>query len=300
MIISETNIPIQKLSHPILKDKNVTLSVKREDLIHPEISGNKWRKLKYNLLDLNDLDCSVLLTFGGAYSNHIRATAAAGKYYKIKTIGIIRGDELKVDNPTLIAAQKDGMELFFVSRAEYKLKEKGTTVQQLVSENSQIMILPEGGANEKGVLGCSEIVENIEGFDVCAVACGTGGTLSGMINASSSIKKFIGFPVLKGAEFLETEIKRWLISDTTTSWNLNHNFHFGGYAKYSDELLTFIRWFYQTFEIKLDPVYTGKMMFGIWELIKDGTFDNQNVLAIHTGGLQGIEGFEKRYKLKLF
>lgn len=278
----------------------MSLSVKREDLIHPEISGNKWRKLKYNLLALNELEESTVLTFGGAYSNHIRATAAAGKYYKIKTIGIIRGDELKVDNPTLIAAQKDGMELLFVSRAEYKLKENGPAVQQLVRENSQIMILPEGGANEKGVLGCSEIVENVEGFDVCAVACGTGGTLAGMINARSSIKQMIGFPALKGAEFLQDEIKSWISEEAKVEWTLNHNFHFGGYGKYSDELLTFIRWFYQTFDIKLDPVYTGKMMFGIWELIKAGTFNNQNILAIHTGGLQGIEGFEKRYKLKLF
>lgn len=300
MLDSIPNIPIQKLNHSTLTNNNVELSIKREDLIHPEISGNKWRKLKFNISHCIENNFDAILTFGGAYSNHIRATAAAGKMFKIPTIGIIRGEELGVNNPTLVAAQKDGMQLVFVSREEYKLKEKGNTVQKLQAAKPKTFIVPEGGANTLAIKGCNEILQEVNEFDICFSAVGTGGTLAGLINGGRYFEEIIGIPVLKGAQFLETDIKQWLNPLSGVQWSLEYNYHFGGYAKFTPELISFIRWFYEEFEIKLDPIYTGKMMFAIWDLISKKHFQNKTILALHTGGLQGIGGFEDRYKTRLF
>lgn len=282
----------QRLS--LLLPKNITLTVKREDKLHPHISGNKFRKLKYNILEAKKNSKECLLTFGGAYSNHIAATAAAGKEYNFKTIGVVRGEELvdKVaENPTLAFAKQCGMEFKFVSREQYKNKSEPDFIQQLKSEYGDAYILPEGGTNELAVKGCEEILDdNDSNFTHICCAVGTGGTVSGLINAAFPRQKVLGFPALKGAG-LSDDIYKFAKKD---NWELIEEYHFGGYAKVSVELIDFINDFYKKTNIPLDPVYTGKLFFGVIDMINKGYFpENADILIIHTGGLQGIQGMNR-------
>ncbi len=273
----------------------ISLHMKREDLLHPEVSGNKFRKLKYNIAEALEQNKETLLTFGGAFSNHIAASAAAGKLSGLKTIGIIRGDELGenlgktlTQNPTLGFADSCGMQLKFVSRSDYREKESTEFQQELRKELGEFYLVPEGGTNPLAVKGCQEILtKNDREFNFIAASVGTGGTLSGLINASAENQKILGFPALKG-DFLSEEIKKYSSKD---NWELIINYHFGGYAKVDSELINFINNFKKKYQIQLDPVYTGKLVFGIFDLIKGGYFPSgSKILAIHTGGLQGISG----------
>lgn len=278
----------------------VKVSVLREDLIHPLISGNKFRKLKYNLKAFEEGNFDALLTFGGAYSNHIFATAAAGKEFGFKTIGVIRGEEIqfKIDeNPTLKFAKECGMEFKFVSREKYRQKTNPKFLEELKNEFGKIYILPEGGTNSLAVKGCEEILGNhTKEFDCICCAVGTGGTISGIINSSEDHQKVLGFPALKDSEFLNDEIKKY---SRRSNYELIDEFHFGGFAKTNDELIDFINSFKKNFGLTLDPIYTAKMMYGIIELIKRGNFKNESsILAIHTGGLQGIDAMNQRLKRK--
>lgn len=293
------NIPIQEIKNELLSKNQVELYIKREDLIHPEISGNKWRKLKYNVNAYFKNGCQSLVTFGGAFSNHIAATAAAGASLNISTFGIIRGEE--VENATLNKAKANGMQFCFVSREEYKQKENGAKAKAFINSLNKPFVVPEGGANDYGLKGCQEIIEE-EKFDIVSCACGTGNTLSGIVSKLNSTQYAIGFPVLKGGDFLIQEVNSNLrkLGLSNENWELNLNYHFGGYAKYKSELLTFIQQFWEGYQIKLDPIYTGKALFGLLDLVEKGKITNKRILFIHTGGLQGIEGFEKRYKVKLF
>ncbi|MGH1383563.1 1-aminocyclopropane-1-carboxylate deaminase/D-cysteine desulfhydrase [Kordia sp.] len=291
------NIPIQEVKLDFAKD--VRLFVKREDLIHPFVSGNKFRKLTYNLAEANKEKQDTLLTFGGAYSNHIAAVAAAGKLHGFKTIGIIRGEELvrKVDsNPTLCFAVENGMQLKFVTRENYRKKTSEEFLTQLTEEFGRFYTVPEGGTNDLAVKGCAEIItENEKDFDTICCAVGTGGTISGICNGAYSHQQILGFPALKG-DFLQKEISQYTSKE---NWQLMNDYHFGGYGKVSEELVTFINQFKQQTGIPLDPIYTGKMLFGIIDLIKNGHFAKQNrILAIHTGGLQGIEGMNQKLQRK--
>lgn len=284
----------------IKKEGEVELHILREDLIHPEISGNKFRKLKYNLEEFDKGNFNSILTFGGAYSNHISAVAAAGKEFGFKTIGIIRGEELsgKInENPTLSFARSCGMDLHFVSRESYKNKNKEKFIENFKSEFGNFYLLPEGGTNELAVKGCEEILgKHTSGFDFVCCPVGTGGTISGLINSGENNQKILGFPALKDSIFLENEINRYA---SRSNWELVPQFHFGGYAKITDELLDFINDFKTRFDVNLEPVYTGKMMFGIFELMKKDYFKKgSKILAVHTGGLQGIEGMNQKLKLK--
>ena len=290
------NSILQKVSFSEIKRKDIQLYIKREDLIHPEISGNKYRKLKYNLLQAQLENKKTLLTFGGAFSNHISAVAFAGKLNGFKTIGVIRGDELGVDldktlqsNPTLRFAKECGMTFKFVSRTDYRTKTTSEFIQQLKNQLGEFYLVPEGGTNDLAIKGCEEILTNeTDKFDVICVAVGTGGTISGLINSAKSHQKILGFPALKG-DFLKDEINKYV--DQTENWNLISQYHFGGYGKTSSELITFINQFKKETGIPLDPIYTGKMLFGIVDLINSGYFKKETkILAIHTGGLQGIEG----------
>jgi 1-aminocyclopropane-1-carboxylate deaminase len=273
---------------PFKFPQGITLYLKREDLLHPTISGNKFRKLKYNLIAAREQGINTLLTFGGAYSNHISAVAAAGSEYGFKTIGVIRGDELinKIqDNPTLTLAQENGMQLYFVSRTNYRHKSDLAFIAQLKQQFGEFYLLPEGGTNALAVQGCVEILteEDREFFDVVCCAVGTGGTIAGVIESSNDKQKILGFSALKG-NFLIDEIKQWT---TRTHWDLCLDYHFGGYAKTTPELLTFIDVFQAKTHLEIEPIYTGKMLFGIFDLIKRGYFaKNSKILAIHTGGLQ--------------
>jgi len=283
----------QKIELP--KKYKVELCVKREDKIHPFISGNKYRKLKYNIQEAQKLKHNTLLTFGGAYSNHIAAVAAAGKAFGLKTIGIIRGEELhsKINNnPTLFFAKSQGMRLKFVSRSDYREKENERFLNDLVETFGAFYLVPEGGTNKIAVKGCEEILkENDAQFDYVCCAVGTGGTISGLINASESHQKILGFPALKG-DFLSPNISKFV---TKKNWELITDYHFGGYAKVNKELIDFINQFNQEQGIPLDPVYTGKLMFGVIKMIEANYFTkNTKILVIHTGGLQGISGMNKR------
>jgi len=279
--------------------KGISLVIKREDLIHPFVSGNKFRKLKYNLLQAKSENQSTLLTFGGAYSNHIAAVAYAGKENGFQTIGIIRGDELAdkiASNPTLKFAQECGMQFEFVSRESYRLKTEVAFLEQLEEQYGPFYLVPEGGTNAFAIKGCEEILTNEDTvFDYIGCAIGTGGTISGIINSALSHQKVLGFPALKG-EFLQDEIRNFVHND---NWELITDYHFGGYAKVNDELIAFINWFFEQTQIPLDPVYTGKMVFGVFDLINKNYFpENSKILLIHTGGLQGIHGMNLKLKQK--
>lgn len=273
--------------------KNIKLTIKRDDLLHPHISGNKWRKLKYNLLKAKEEKYDTLVTFGGAFSNHIAATAAAGMEYGLETIGIIRGEELAdkiAENPTLAFAQGCGMKFRFVSRQQYRDKTNCEFLEKLKEEYSRVYVLPEGGTNTLAVKGCEEILTPEDArFTHIACAVGTGGTLSGIINSAFIHQRVLGFPALKAD--LSNDIIKFAQQD---NWQLINDYHFGGYAKINKELIDFINEFHTKTSIPLDPVYTGKMVFGVMDLIRKDYFrEDSNILLIHTGGLQGIGGMNR-------
>ncbi|RNC87632.1 MAG: 1-aminocyclopropane-1-carboxylate deaminase/D-cysteine desulfhydrase [Winogradskyella sp.] len=283
----------------IKNDANIQLYIKREDLLHPHISGNKYRKLKYNLQEAKQKGKDTLLTFGGAFSNHIAASAYAGKLNGLRTIGVIRGEELKSKistNPTLSFAQECGMIFYFMSREAYRKKEDPDILNQLYEKYGDFYLIPEGGTNTLAVKGCEDILDDsTKKFNYICTSVGTGGTISGIINASETHQKILGFPALKGA-FLSKEITKFA---TKTNWQLIPGYNFGGYAKINTELITFINDFKSMYNISLDPIYTGKMMFGILDMIALNQFEeNSKILAIHTGGLQGILGMNQRLKAK--
>lgn len=266
----------------------IEVYVKREDVLHAEISGNKFRKLKYNLEEAKRLGYAKLLTFGGAYSNHIAAVAAAGRDFGFETIGVIRGEELLekyLENPTLKKAEKDGMQFNFVTRTQYREKNNAYFLADLKEKYGDFYPIPEGGTNDLAVKGCEEILTTEDNmFDFICCAVGTGGTISGIINSLQPQQKAIGFPALKG-DFLSKEIKKHTKND---QWSLVTDYHFGGYAKITDELINFIQNFEKNTSITLEPIYTGKLFFGVIDLISKGYFKSDSkILIIHTGGLQG-------------
>ena len=284
-------IPTQYL--PIQKN-GISVAIRREDLIHPFVSGNKFRKLKYNLLKAKAENRTTLLTFGGAFSNHIAAVAFAGKEHGFKTIGIIRGDELQdkiQENPTLKFAQENGMQFEFVSRSHYSNKENPEFIDELKQKFGGFYFIPEGGTNDLAIKGCKEILTEADSqFEYICCAVGTGGTVSGLINSALPHQKILGFPALKG-DFLQEEICKFAKTD---NWQLITDYHFGGYGKVNLELIDFINNFSKSNKIPLDPVYTSKMAFGILDLIDKNYFQaNSKILMIHTGGLQGIQGMNQ-------
>lgn len=290
-------VPNQKIDLPILEEKEVFLLIKREDTIHSLISGNKYRKLKYNLLEAQEHGHNTLLTFGGAYSNHIAATACAGKESGFKTIGVIRGEELKGNwhkNPTLKLAHEHGMEFHFISRKDYRNKNDKTFLDGLKNLLGDCYIIPEGGTNALAVKGCEEILTETDSrFDVICCCVGTGGTIAGLINSTQTHQSVWGFPALKG-DFLKEDIRKFARNE---NWELCSDYHFGGYAKIDAGLIDFINTFKKETGIPLDSIYTGKMLFGIFDLIKKDAFKRgTQILAIHTGGLQGIKGMNLALK----
>jgi 1-aminocyclopropane-1-carboxylate deaminase len=290
------------------------------------ISGNKFRKMKYNLFFMEKNNIKRLLTFGGAFSNHIHATAAAGRLFDIETVGVIRGEEAPHLSPTLRFAMDCGMTLHFVNRADYR--EKEVLMNSLKAQFGDFYYLPEGGTNDLALRGTAEIVGEIEtqldgvSPDFICVPCGTGGTIAGIISSASPATHVLGFSALKG-DFLQQEVTNLLnmpknavmslrgieategslsaISEETKmknnqNWSINTDFHFGGYARWTPELINFINNFKEKHGIALDPIYTGKMIFGLYKLIESGAIPpNSTVVAVHTGGLQGIEGFNQRF-----
>ncbi len=287
MQIFQLPSPLQKLNSSFLKSKEIDLWLKRDDLIHPEISGNKWRKLALNVQAAQHAGIKTLLTFGGAYSNHIAATAAAGKLFSMATIGIIRGDE-GFENDTLRKAKENGMHLHFVSREQYKQKTEHSFLSELVLRFGQFYLIPEGGANELGVKGCQEILAEVgHGFNYLSISAGTATTASGICRCLAS-EKLLVFPALKGGGFMFDEIAKYCTQEQLQKVQLQPNYHFGGYGKTKPEQIEFMKSFFKEYGVELDKVYTSKMMFGLFDLIRNDYFPKgARILAIHTGGLQG-------------
>ncbi len=279
---------------------NVSVDMLRIDKIHDYVSGNKWYKLNYNLLKAKEEGHSTLLTFGGAYSNHIYATAVAAKEAGFKSIGIIRGEETLPLNPTLRLASFMEMELQYISRESYKCKTEPEFINELTAKYGSFYLIPEGGTNAIAIRGAEEIISHklVDTYDYIISAVGTGGTLTGLISKANDKAEVIGISSLKG-DFLTKEVKNWLAivnKEYLTKWEVLDNYHFGGYAKYTRALITFINNFKMENGIPLDPIYTGKMMYAIMDMVANRKFKpNSKMLAIHTGGLQGIEGFNKRF-----
>lgn len=296
------DVPTVSIKLQNFVETSVSLELRREDLLHPEISGNKFRKLKYNLMQARKSAFIQLLTFGGAFSNHISAVAAAGKEFGFKTIGIIRGEELAHQplNSTLQFAESCGMKLHFISRSAYRLKENDDFIKELKSSFGDFYLLPEGGTNAAAVKGCKEILNNEDAkYDAVCVAVGTGGTMAGILEASEIHQQIIGFSVLNGI-FQKKEIEKYT---SKTNFQLTDAYSFGGYGKIDLKLIRFINEFKEKTGIALDPIYTGKLMYGVLDLIKTNYFkENSRILALHSGGLQGIAGINEillRKKLPL-
>jgi 1-aminocyclopropane-1-carboxylate deaminase len=262
------NIILQDIS-PSWLPANIQATMLRLDLLHPEISGNKWFKLKYNL---EAAGTRRIVTFGGAYSNHIAATAAACGLMKIPCTGIFRGERPAVLSHTLQTAEAKGMQLEFVSREAYREKS--------IANYPDAYIIPEGGNNEAGIRGCKEILglADTSQFTHILCACGTATTLKGLISTALPHQQVWGYVVLKGAEYLQNELPQ------TNNWRLVHDYHGGGYAKTTPALLDFINQFYRDTKIPLDIVYTGKLVHGFSQSVFP---EGSKILLIHTGGLQG-------------
>lgn len=285
----------QKLDFPLFKEKKYSVFIKREDLLHPLASGNKWRKLKYNIESFRQSKAKALLTFGGAYSNHLAAVAAVAKDENISVIGIVRGEELahKTLNPTLEKCQQNGMQLVFVSRQEYTQKEQGKAVKALQQTQGELYILPEGGTNDLAVKGCMEILTPDDyPFDVIACAVGTGGTLAGLSASCAVHQKIVGFQMVADA----TIPKRIRTFVQHENWTLVHHPVYHGYARADDKLVDFAKEIRKQTGVLLDPIYTAPMLFQLVHMIKEDIWSfGRQILLIHTGGTQGISGFNSRH-----
>ena len=271
----------------VINFHSMTLTIRRLDLIHPQVSGNKFYKLKYNLITARQQGYGKILTFGGAFSNHIAASAYAAQRFGFASLGIIRGEELK-DRPlnhTLQSAQDLGMQLHFVSREEYRQKEQAAYLETLNARFPEHYIIPEGGTNTLAIQGCREIlIPEDRQYDVICCAVGTGGTITGLIEASQSHQQVLGFSALKG-DFLTADVKKLTQKN---NWHIMDTYCFGGYAKTSTVLFDFIHEFEQQYQIPLEQIYTAKMLFGIQNLILQKKITKQmKLLVIHSGGLQG-------------
>jgi len=301
--------PITELPVAEARDRNIRLLLKRDDQLLLEarpgneaFCGNKWRKLKYNLLLARQEGWEQLLTFGGAYSNHIAATAAAGRLFGFRTVGVIRGERPASLNPSLREAEAYGMQLHFLDRLEYRVyKYHPSLLQRLREIFGPYYMIPEGGTNALALKGCAETVREVGQQlrdnlpDYWCISCGTGGTLAGIIEGLAGKSRVLGFPALKGHGFDQT-VRELLRPSAPGNWQLVTDYHFGGFAKYHLQLVDFINRFKRAHGILLDPLYTGKLLYGVLDLLGRDFFPaGSSVLILHSGGLQGITGFNERY-----
>jgi 1-aminocyclopropane-1-carboxylate deaminase/D-cysteine desulfhydrase-like pyridoxal-dependent ACC family enzyme len=281
---------IEQIQHPVLEEREIQLHIKRDDLLHPIISGNKWRKLKYTLLYALTHGHQHIISMGGAYSNHLHALAYIGHKLNIKTTGLVRGEQPAEENQTLSDLKKWGMTLEFVSRSVFRELRKNRGHDSKPAKQYKGFWIPEGGATQDALRGVSEILQEIIDidFDMLTLACGTGTTLAGLAKTLPDTKRILGFSALKGGGFLEKDIKKLLRKKSCHNWSVNFDYHFGGFAKSNEELISFIEEFQSHNNIPLEPIYNGKMLFGLIDLIKNNSFKKgQQIIAIHTGGLQG-------------
>lgn len=288
--------PLHQLETELTKKKEITLYIKRDDLIHPHISGNKYRKLKYNLLGISSEIHPTVVTFGGAFSNHIHALAAACFELSLPSVAFIRG-ELDLQNPTLIFCVSKGMDLVAVSRGAYRLKEKDPEIRAYLQSMPNHIIIPEGGTNALALKGVAEILDELDedfrlALDYIVLSSGTGGTTAGLLQSDKLSSRIISFSALK-SDHLKHEIMQLSQYKNAHLLEVNTDFHFGGYAKWDKQLLQFIDEFERETDLPLDQVYNGKAMFGLMNMIANDKFDPKTkIMYIHTGGLQGKAGIE--------
>ncbi len=297
----ELHLPSPLHPIPIQNKKAIKFFIKRDDLIHPTISGNKWRKLKYQLTHAKEQGFKGILTFGGAYSNHIIATALAAKKEGLNSIGIIRGEahSINIKNATLSKATEYGMDLQFISREEYKLKEEGQYVQELLNKRSGFFLIPEGGKHQLALPGVAEIIQemasDIDNIDYLLCAIGTGTTFAGLAK-TKKIKQLIGIPVLKHSN-IQQEIEEDLLGEHLTSdCSILHDYHFGGYAKFNSELIDFMHDINSQYNIPTDVLYTSKLLYAAVDLLRQDYFKADSTVCIyHSGGIQGNAGMNERF-----
>lgn len=296
----EVYADIDYLSTP---EFDVEISVLRLDSFHTELSGNKYFKLKQNIQSAINQGIDHLVSFGGAFSNHIHALALAGRHYGLRTTAIIRGEASVPLNPTLLDASNAGMELVFVSREEYRSRDNPEYLSAIQRKYGPCLLIPEGGSNLPGMLGCSEIVQHIHhhigtDYDYLCLACGTGATMAGLLAAIPEGKHVIGIPVLKGAELFESQLHTLLQQlevDESQAWHIEADYHCGGYARVTPALVRFVESFESRHAIKLDHIYTGKCFMGLFDLLeKQKLPSGSRIVLIHTGGLQGERGMRSR------
>ena len=285
-------VPIERFDHSILTQHSVQVDVKRDDLIHPIVSGNKLYKLHYNLEAFASGGYKTLVTFGGAYSNHLHALAYVGNELDVPAVGIIRGEQLLPLNPTLKDCVGWGMVLEPVSRSVYRQKEQATEIKDILSAYHKPYLVPEGGGNALGVKGASLMLDSVnqENYDYIVLASGTGATVAGVIHASLSSVKVIGVATLKGASWMAQEVRDHLLSMNChkTNWKINCDYHFGGYGKKNTELNEFVNKIATESGLLIEPIYTGKALYALLDLVSQGEIEKgSRVLFIHTGGLQG-------------
>lgn len=297
--------PVQSLEHPLFQQHGVRVFIKRDDLIHPIISGNKWRKLKGNLAHAKALNKKGVLTFGGAYSNHIHALAYACQQQGLASLGIIRGEEHYQSNYTLRWAKHWGMTLSFVDRETYRQRHQQGFLDELSKAYPDYIIVPEGGSNSLALSGMAEVMTELgdqQQFDTLMLPVGSGGSIAGLLSNTTkqgantqSSQRILGVAVLKNAEYLVKEIKQLIGKETssssTTSWQLLTEHHCGGYAKYSVEDANRLADIIEITGVPFEPVYSGKMVLALFQLLEQGYFaEGQTIMLLHTGGLQGIGG----------
>lgn len=302
-MISDVSPSLHSVPDPWLTSQRIHLSILRLDQIHPTVSGNKWYKLKYNLRQARKDQYDTLLTVGGAYSNHLYATAAAGQACGFRIIGVVRGEPHAPLNPTLQFASEQGMQLHYVSRDAFRQRHQAAFLETLSRQFGRHYYLPEGGTNVLAVRGCAEIVPPEPTFDYVTCCVGTGGTLAGIAASTAGRTQVLGFSALKGSEFLQEEVDRLTqgyCGRAYDHYRLIHDYHFGGYARATPALVDFINTFYRTTGVPLEPIYTGKMLYGLYDMVRQGYFPPESrLLAVHSGGLQGIAGFNQRYWSKM-
>ncbi|MDP2902148.1 MAG: pyridoxal-phosphate dependent enzyme [Methylovulum sp.] len=283
---------LTRVNDTVLEHQRIELWIKRDDLLHPVISGNKWRKLKYILDHALSLGSDTLISMGGVYSNHLHALAYIGKALGLQTIGFIRGEPPETLTPTLQDMQNWGMKLKFVPRSNYRQLRHYQGWQDLPGIKPLQYWITEGGAQPLALAGIADLVNEIAiPYDSLCVPCGTGTTLAGMIKAAPAQVSIIGFAALKNAGFLTADVENLLVQPHG-NWRLNLDYHFGGFAKTNAGLIAFINGFEAKHGIPLEPVYTGKMLYALYDLIAKHHFKTgMKIIAVHTGGLQGNRGY---------
>lgn len=288
--------PVHQIHNKLFDEQGLKVFIKRDDLIHPIISGNKWRKLKYLLKEAQIKSKTHLVTFGGAYSNHLLATSAAAAKFGFKSTGFVRGEE--VNNDTLFLCKLHGMNLIFTDRESYR--DKQALFDKYFANDNETFFIDEGGSSALGAKGCSELIDELnDTYDHIICACGTGTTAAGIINRIKDHQlstQFHGVPVLKNGEFLRKDIDAFL--EKSATYQMHTDYHFGGYGKVNDELIRFVKQFVATTGILIEPVYTGKMLYALYDLAAKNYFSpGSRILAVHTGGIWGLLGMKDKFKI---